>query len=114
LVLNDNTRPYVLNGVQILDIAPIPGPLGAILEVAAFAAAEYQILANDCLSSEQKIILSEANALNLGLGELAKVLPPAEFIAVPYEMTNWAGATFATNCDTASGSSPASIGPRKE
>ena len=113
-LLNPTTRDVVLTGVQILDVAPIPGPAGVVIEFAAFFAAEYQILTNSCLSTDQKITLSELNALNVSLGTLAKVLPPAEWVAVPYELANLGTATLAGTCQVAYSSGLGDPGSGKE
>ena len=101
LLLNPNTRPYVLTGVQILDIAPIPGTPGAVIEALAFAAAQYEILTNDCLPDDYKLALTLSNVINLELGLAAKVYPPLEYFAVPYELANFGTASFALTCTPA-------------
>jgi RHS repeat-associated protein len=112
-LLNDSTRNYVLNGVQWADVAPlgvIPGfgTIPAVLiDFAAFAAGEYQILTNDCLDNGQKWALTMNNASNLGVGQagnLIEGLPGLEWVAYPvaaYELASFELGQAGLNCHVA-------------
>ncbi len=109
----DSTRPYVLNGVQWLDILPLGvvpvfGTVpGAILDAAAFLASEYQILANDCISNSQTVALTGNNAFNLIVGETGNLIagvPGFEWVAAPTaiaELTSFEFGQAALNCRVA-------------
>ncbi len=108
LLVNDHTRPYIINGIQILDMAPLPEGINAPVEIAAFLASEYQILSNDCLSNDQKNLLTQSNIGNLGLGLIGGPF------ATSYEWANYAGTNFFTTCGIAeapgTGSQPSKPG----
>jgi RHS repeat-associated protein len=119
-LLNPETRNFTLNAIQWLDIVPVgvvPGygtVAGAILDLAAFMAAEYQIVANQCVSSGQKVYLTGNNAFNLIIGEIGNLVegvPGLEWTAVPFsaaELSSFEAGQAALNCSVAYSSGGAS------
>jgi RHS repeat-associated protein len=121
----DDLVPVVLNGVQVADLLPIPGPVGSVLDVAAAIASQIQIVTNTCISNGEKIGLTLTNGLNLGVGlvgnytaELGGWVTAFEvgaFVGSQADMSRCSIASLAiTNAAAANSSSPHPTHGRKE